>query len=457
VARRRAVDKDAAMSWNNRVIWSEGLFLRPQHFQQSDRYFEKLVRSRAGALRPYPWGVTELRINRDMLGLGKFAIEEARGVLEDGTPFSIPDDADHPPPLDIPENTRNAIVYLALPGYQPGALESAPPDAIDSVARFAVQEQEISDATAPGRPNVGIEIGRLRLRFVLEGADRAGLICLGLARITEIRSDKQIQLDDRFIAPTLDCASSKILAGFIAEFQGLLHSRGEALGGRLGDSGAKGVAEVSDVLMLQVVNRFEPLFAHFATAQHVHPETFYTTCLQLTGELATFASRSKRPPDFPRYRHDDLAASFAPVVATLRDYLSKVDDRTAVAITLHPRRFGVFVAVIEDKTMITSAAFVLSVKADIEAEQIRRAFPGRSKLGPVESIRDLVQNALPGIPLRPLPVVPRQIPFHVGRVYFELDRTGPYWKALQTAGGLAIHVADGFPNLEMELWAIRGQ
>jgi type VI secretion system protein ImpJ len=40
------------MSWDNRVVWSEGLFLRPQHFQQADRYFENLVRRRAANLRP---------------------------------------------------------------------------------------------------------------------------------------------------------------------------------------------------------------------------------------------------------------------------------------------------------------------------------------------------------------------------------------------------------------------
>ena len=31
------------MSWRNRVIWSEGLFLRPQHFQQQIRYLEQFV------------------------------------------------------------------------------------------------------------------------------------------------------------------------------------------------------------------------------------------------------------------------------------------------------------------------------------------------------------------------------------------------------------------------------
>lgn len=445
------------MSWDNRVVWSEGLFLRPQHFQQADRYVENLVRRRVANLRPYPWGVTELKLNRELLSLGKFAVQEARGVLEDGTPFSLPEEADHPAPLEIAENTRNSIVYLALPAYQPGALEAAPADATETVARLAVHEQEVSDTTASGRAGVGIEIGRLRLRLVLEGADRAGLICLGLARITEIRADKQIVLDEAFIPPTLDCAATKNLAGFIAEIQGLLHHRGEALGGRVADSGTKGVAEIADFMLLQVVNRWEPLFSHLLAAHSVHPETFYGVAVQLAGELATFTTTNKRPPAFPAYRHDDLAATFAPVMRSIRQSLSAVLEQTAVPIPLQARKYGVHVAPIADKTLLTTAAFVLAVKATIEAERLRRAFPTQIKLGPVENIKELVNVALPGIAIRALPVAPRQIPYHTGVTYFELDRTSPYWKAMQTSGGLALHVAGDFPGLEMELWAIRGQ
>ncbi|MEL6303148.1 MAG: type VI secretion system baseplate subunit TssK, partial [Pseudomonadota bacterium] len=81
--------------------------------------------------------------------------------------------------------------------------------------------------------------------------------------------------------------------------------------------------------------------------------------------------------------------------------------------------------------------------------------PTQAKLGPVEEIRQLVNSALPGVTLRPLPVAPRQVPYHAGVVYFELDHDSPYWKQMATSGGLAVHVSGEFPGLEMELWAIR--
>jgi type VI secretion system protein ImpJ len=57
--------------------------------------------------------------------------------------------------------------------------------------------------------------------------------------------------------------------------------------------------------------------------------------------------------------------------------------------------------------------------------------------------------------LRSLPTAPRQLPFHAGFHYFELDRGGELWKQLEKSGSLALHVAGDFPALELELWAIR--
>ena len=85
------------MSWTNRVVWQEGMFLRTQHFQQQDRWMEQLVRARVQALRPHPWGLVDYALDRDLLTTGRFAVASASGVFEDGTPFVIPGEAPHPP------------------------------------------------------------------------------------------------------------------------------------------------------------------------------------------------------------------------------------------------------------------------------------------------------------------------------------------------------------------------
>jgi len=73
-------------------VWSEGLFLRPQHFQQQERHLERYIEGRSRELRAHSWGFTELELERDLLAIGKFGLRRAAGVFPDGTPFSMPDD-----------------------------------------------------------------------------------------------------------------------------------------------------------------------------------------------------------------------------------------------------------------------------------------------------------------------------------------------------------------------------
>ena len=141
----------------------------------------------------------------------------------------------------------------------------------------------------------------------------------------------------------------------------------------------------------------------------------------------------------------------------LRDYFSRGLEDAAIAIQLVDRKFGVRTAAVGDMELVRTASFVLAVNAQLPPEQLKSRFMAQSKLGPVERIRDLVNLQLPGIGLRNLPVAPRQLPYHAGFFYFELERTGDLWKQFERAGNLAIHVAGDFPGLEMQLWAIRQQ
>lgn len=447
------------MSWDSKIVWSEGMFLRTQHFQQQDRYVERLVRGRTENLRPHPWGVSNLVIDRSLLTTGRFAIAEAAGVFQDGTPFSIPDDADQPPPIELPENTRNAVVYLTLPIRQPGRREFSDKGPGETITRYEAAEYESVDAVSGAESRAQLRVGRLRLRYALEDQDRSGYLSIGLARIIEVRPDKSVLLDENFIAPCLNCGCQAPLKGFIEELTGLLHARGEALAARLVQPGDKGVADFADFVLLQTVNRYQPLLAHFgADARQVHPETFYSRAIEIAGEIATFASRSKRATQFPPYRHDDLEHSFSPVIADLRQLLSAILEQTAVPIPLQPRPYGIRVAVVQDQNLIAFASFVLAARANLPLDQLERTFPQQVKIGPVEQIAQLVNSALPGITVRALSVVPRQLPYRASTCYFELDRTGPFWKQLQRpggTGGLAIHVGRELPEVELELWAIK--
>ena len=143
-------------------------------------------------------------------------------------------------------------------------------------------------------------------------------------------------------------------------------------------------------------------------------------------------------------------------MAALRASLSAVLEQRAIPIPIESKKYGISVATVSDRSLFTTAVFVLAARADLPAEELRQRFPSQLKIGPVEKIRELVNLQLKGVPVHPMPVAPRQIPFHAGFVYFELDQSHELWTQLQASGGVAFHLPELFPGLALEFWAIRG-
>ncbi|MEO6563752.1 MAG: type VI secretion system baseplate subunit TssK [Nitrosospira sp.] len=445
------------MPWNNKIVWSEGLFLQPQHFQQHDRYLEKLLEGRTAPLLGYGWGFASLEFNPAALALGKVHLTAARGIFPDGTPFDFPHEDTPPPPLDIDVNIRNESIVLALPMRRAGTNEAdSSGDHDGNLTRFRVEEREVSDSNANSDNSAFLQVGQLRLRLMHKRDVTDAYTTLGVVQVMERRADNQLILQKGFIPPMLHVISDTILSGYVSELHGLLHQRGETLAARVAQPGRGGVAEVADFLLLQTVNRYEPLIAHLAAHSLLHPERLFSMCLVLAGDLATFSNSNRRPPVYPEYQHDALIQCFAPLMVDLRSFLKTILDQNAVSIELQDRTQGYRLAKIPDLELLKTAQFVLAVNAQLPAETLRMHFPAQVKIGSVEHIRNLVNSALPGVPLNSLPVAPRQIPFHAGFNYFELERGSEMWKQLERSGGLAMHIAGDFPGLELEFWAIRG-
>ncbi|MEN9867720.1 MAG: hypothetical protein RL748_3310, partial [Pseudomonadota bacterium] len=123
------------MTWNNKVVWSEGMFLQPQHFQQHDRYLANSLEQRVAPLRPFSYGFTRLLIDEQLIKQGKIALVGCSGVMPDGTPFSLPEDDDLPPPIDVPADLRGVMVVLALPTKRQGITETSNDVGPDNFAR----------------------------------------------------------------------------------------------------------------------------------------------------------------------------------------------------------------------------------------------------------------------------------------------------------------------------------
>ncbi len=439
----------------HKVIWQEGLLLRPQHFQHSDRYYEHQMKTRTQLLGRYTWGFLRLEIDVQFLNMSKLVISHASGVLPDGSLFELGNDT-QPLALDVPPNTGKAPVFLALPLVTGNHIEARRAEQADVLSRYTVYETQVSDSNAGEDSKSVLSCGRPNFRLLL-GAQHSeqSWVKLQLCDIQDTTPDGVIKLDTEFVPTFIHTHCSGYLQSCLKEVISMLGHRGDKLAERIRSNGKVGGAEVGDFMMLQLINRTELVLLHYLDLEQLHPEELYCTLLALLGDLSTFASESKRPQLNSRYQHSQQGQSFRALMDALRQVLSMVLEQHATELVLQVRQYGVRVAQLDDHTQLATTSFVVVAKANCDSEELRHRLPAHLKVGPVESIRHLVNLHLPGFRLKPLPVAPRQIPFHADKTYFILELNADDLAQMQRSGGFAFHVSGEFSELELKFWAIR--
>ncbi|MBP2168783.1 type VI secretion system protein ImpJ [Erwinia toletana] len=439
-----------------KVVWTEGMFLRPHHFQQSESYLLSQVRDWGTAQRPYMWGFFHLEFDEAMLRHGNVALSSASGILPDGTQFAFSDSRLAPPPLAIDDNQTGQKVVLALPARRDGREEVIFSEAADSLARHISFEAEADDCNAMSIGPAVMQFGQLRLRLMLESDLTAEWTAIGVALVVEKRSDSQLRLDNTYIPPMLNSIAHPLLFSFINDIQGLLEQRSQQIGQRLQQPGRFNNSDMVDFMLLALMNQHIGVVSHLHSLPQLHPEQLFSQWLALATELSTYTpQRSCDGSGLPVYDHDDLARCFNALVLMLRQRLSIVMEENAIQLPLIERSHGLNVATVPDANMIREFGFVLAVKANVPGEMLNTHFPAQMKVAPVTRIRDLVQLQLPGMVLRAMPSAPPQIPWHAGYSYFQLEKGGELWKEMDKSGAFALHLAGEFPGLDMAFWAVR--
>lgn len=448
------------MSNKNRIIWQEGLFIKPQHFQQQQRHVDYLLHSQLSSLTHYYYGLRKIEINRELLNLGKFGLLSASGIFNDGTPFDIPTEDYLPEALDIKDISQpySQDIYLALPttNYSINEIQSEYHHSDTRTVRYKQEIQEVRDIHTPQGNLSQVFVARLAPRLMQGSEDRSAYTCILIARIRDIDQDGKLILDTQFIPTCFSVTASSILRDFLTEIAGTLEQRANTLSSRIGSPSQQGVADVTEFLMLQLLNKQLPFYHHLNIHPHIHPEFLYRHLISFAGELMTFTDASRLAQIYNRYVHDDLTITFSELLRSIRIALSTVLTPRAVSIQLIDHEHGIKVAAINDRDLLERAEFILAVTAQIPDEQLRRQFVQQTKITSPDNLHHLVSLQLPGIILKPLSSIPRQLPYHSGYTYFQLDTHSSEWEKIKNNHALAFHVSGQFPSLDMQLWAIRG-
>ena len=433
------------MSEANRVLWSEGLFLRPQHFQQQDRHTEALVRGALQAGPLHAWGFRTLALDAARLETGRVAVTEARGILPDGTPFAIPEAMDPPEPVAVSRDTPAGAVLLALPLETPGGTSFDPAHADPSGARYRGRVERVRDAVQGGGESEEIEIARPAAVLLAPGRDAGGYVTLPVAELTGLRADGGVALRDGFLPPALASAAvpfyGQLLHEVITGLDRIAEAHGRMVFGGAGRS-------VENLLVLELANAARPRLAHMLVQEVYPPSELFLELAGLAGRMATYGSGSRRLSELPAYDHLAPAPAFAALTDTLRSLILSLRyvEPKSRALSVRKRETNVWMVRIDNPGMLDDSRIVVRVGSELSDDALRKIFVHQVTVGSAGEFDALWKSRLPGIPLKPLHSQPREIPYDGDRLCLELDQKSEHWDSLRAAPGFMIGVAGALPS-----------
>lgn len=450
------------MDIRQKVLWNEGLFLTPHHFQQWDRYLEAELWQRLRAIQPLCYGFTELKIDEDALASGELVVNRCAGIMQDGLLFSCPD-ADHVPPtrqLSAVFDTKGAIfdarrgavaVYLAAPLVRPGT-RAASVD--DPNTRFRQSNVLVRDENTAANERE-VAVARKSLRVLLEGESLDDYTWLKMAEVVRGASGR-IELVQTFVPPCLQLRASERLQLILRRILETLSARSDELTQQRRHRGSGvvefAISESASFALLQIINAALPIIRHCHSQLGLHPERAFSELSRLAGVLFTFAGEG-HPKDLPLYVHDDLSGTFSQLEEQLRGLINVVIPTRAVRIPLKQDRDTSFSGDLQGED--EELAYYLAVTANVQPDKLAREVPLKAKIAAPEDLDYLVAQAIRGIGLQHLPTPPPELPLYPDWQYFKVLNVGEQWKTVQAARRIAVYLPPEFKGLRMELLAVR--
>lgn len=437
----------------NQVVWREGLFIRPQHFQQNDRYYNYELMTRSLYSRENSWGLFNLSFDESLLNTGKISIKHVSGIMPDGTLFDV-SSKNQLLTFDVNHTHSNKVIYLALPIFIEDGDSVHFEDQKKLLTRYTAKvANNIPNTNAGELSNSDILLAQQNFKLVTEDDLNDSFISIEIAKIGNISTSGIVSLEEDFVPTYLHLNNSTRLLSQIKDLLSMISYRANVIADNISDSRLQST-ELGNYLMLQLLNRTESRLHYFLTQDRVHPDKVFLELSSLVAELSVFMKKERRIAEYITYNHLEQFSSFLKIIDDLKSMLTMVLEQNSVALKIEKRKYGIYIAPIKDKKLLESSTFIFAVSADISENKIREALLSSLKLGTIETIKNLVNYHLVGFKLRTLSSAPKEIPYKVNYLYFSIELSEKNRKELLQSSGFAFYLPNDIPNINYSIWAI---
>lgn len=446
------------MSSTSKILWGEGLFLRPQHFQQQDQYHESCLHEMATAIHPYSWGIKSLEWDRDALANNILRPVELSLIFQDGEIYRSPKLDVLPDAINLnnlPSSLQSITYYAAIPSLKGYGGNFSPTGNCNNSARYTQANLETYDLYTEAS-KAELTYLKKNIRLVSEFDPRDSYVSFPLVQLRRAATGG-FELDPSFMPPSLSFGSVPELFLQVQRLLDALHAKVNSLYGHHREP-SKNIIEfrAGDISSFWLLHTASSAFASLMHCfQHpaFHPERLYQELLSLAGALMAY-SKKYSLTDLPPYRHEGLGPCFRKLDIIIRDLLDTVISSKYFSIALSELKPSYYHGILDSGKINGETVFYLAVCADMPAIELVEIVPLRVKVGAPDDVEKFVLSAMPGVKLVYSPQVPAAVPIRPNTHYFAIENKGNIAERMLQAQSISIYVPAGIRNLKLELIAI---
>jgi type VI secretion system protein ImpJ len=459
------VSGSIAMKFLSRVVWTEGMYLGPHHFQTQSRYFEDSIAFVVANLWHEPWGLLHFALDEESISNGNLALLHASGVFPDGLAFDLPN-SDPPPPVrnltDAFPPTHSALnLFLAVPTRQDTGNDYAA-DGNSSTGgasgpRFTGMRRMMRDETN-GLDEQEVELGRKNLRLLTEAEITREMSTLPIARVLRDGRGHMI-FDPTFVPACLRVNASEPLMLLVNRLLDTIQDKCSSISrtgrGRGRFEAGQSALDVANYWFLHAMYTALPPLRHLCGTKHAHPEEVFCELARVAGALCTFSLESS-PAELPKYNHRDPGPVFVHLDQHIRRHLEIIIPSNTLVLDFHSAAPYIQEAAITDERCLRRARWILGVRSSLGESDLMRLAPQLVKICSSRFVVELVKRALPGMSLKHLSVPPAALNAQPDMQYFALDLAGPCWEHILQTKTVGIYIPGEIIDAEFALSVILG-
>jgi type VI secretion system protein ImpJ len=437
------------MYTSNKVIWQDGMFIYPHHFQQQDIYYENVLSEYHLLRNSYGWGILDLEIDNSCLKLDKILINKCIGVFANGTLFNVSHNDSLICAIDIPKGYTNKLVYLGLPlGY----LCNIEPGVRNIYSRYIASEHECIDTSSQSPEKKDIIVGKLNLSLLLEDSeDKNQFFLLPLFRVASVNDG--IIFDKNYIPPCLRVKSSGILQGYINKILGLLNNYLSSKMSLIGEQ-TQQINQLQNLLILQIISKFKHIFELLLQDPNLTPHDLLKNIISLAASISVFSKDCSLNQIKVSYDHLNLYNSFNPLVTFVIETFEEINKSIALELDFEYADAGIYSLSMSNIPSLDNTEIVIGItfsKSDLDNE--RMSLGNSIKVASIADIKQVVALHVSGVELTLLSTLPYHIPYDNKTLYFKVNMDGRLWEIIIANKNIAIHINSKVTEIKnVKLW-----